>query len=229
MSSVSWARAPTRRASAETAACSGGLAAAFSLGPVATGRHAQRSAGDEGEDEEHGGAAEHDPQPADQPGLRTCSLGRAALLGVRGASGRVEELALGVGERGLAAALPVQDPGQPDAAVELAVGATEGVPGVGRGGQVVQDPLPLDVVVEPAAQPGPGPGERLVGDLQDAVVAGHQPGADEQLDQLVVLGVVGDQPAGHPAAHRLALGARARPAGGRGHAAGVAGSTSIRA
>ena len=38
--------------------------------------------GDQGEDEEYGGAAQHDPEPPDQPGLRACSLGRALLLGV---------------------------------------------------------------------------------------------------------------------------------------------------
>ena len=89
---------------------------------------------------------------------------------------------LGLGEGGAAAALPLQGPGQPDAAVQLAVWAPQGVPGVGGGGEVVQDPLAFDVVVEPAAQPGPGAGQRLVGDLDDAVVAGDQPGADEPLD-----------------------------------------------
>ena len=70
MSSVSWDRAPTRRASAETAACS--ARAAFSLGPVGLDRG--DATGREGEDEEHDGAAEHDPQTADQPGLRrACS------------------------------------------------------------------------------------------------------------------------------------------------------------
>ena len=72
---------------------------------------------------------------------------------------------------------------------------------------MVQDPLALDVVVEPAAQPGPGTGEGLVGDLEDPVVAGDQPGLDEHLDQLVVLGVGGDQAPRHPGADGLALGA----------------------
>ena len=207
MSSVSWARAPTRRASAETAAwraVSAASRASAALRPARFDCTAAIAAGDEGEDEEYGGAAEHDPEPADQPGLRTCSLGRAPLLGVGGRLGGGEELALGVGESGLRAGLPVQRSRQPDAAVELAVGASEGVPGVGRAAEVVPDPLALDVVVEPATQPRPGPGERLVGDLEDPLVAGHQPGADEHLDQLLVVPVGGDQPARHPGAHRFA-------------------------
>ena len=53
---------------------------------------------------------------------------------------------------------------------------------------MVPDPLALDVVVQPAAQPRPGPGERFVGDLEHPFVAGHQPGADQLLDQLLVGG-----------------------------------------
>ena len=65
----------------------------------------------------------------------------------------------------------------------LAVGAAHRVPGVGGAGEVAQDALALDVLVEPAPQARPGPGERLVGELDDAVVAGDQPGADQQLDE----------------------------------------------
>ena len=61
------------------------------------------AAGDEGEDEEHGGAAEHDPEPPDQSGLRACSLGCAPLLGVGGRTCGGEEVALGAGESGLGA------------------------------------------------------------------------------------------------------------------------------
>ena len=193
MSSVSWDRAPTRRASAETAACS--ARAAFSLGAV--GLDGGDASGGEGEDEEHDGSAEHDPEPPDQPGLRAGLLGGAPLLGVGGLAGGVEELALGVGEGGLGAGLPVQRPGQPDPAVELAVGTAEGVPGVGRAAEVVPDPLPLDVVVEPAAQPRPGAGQGLVGDLEDALVAGHQSSGDQGLDELVVGGR--DEPSRHAA------------------------------
>ena len=39
---------------------------------------------------------------------------------------------------------------------------------------MVQDPLALDVLLEPVAQPGPLPGECLVGDLHHALVAGDQ-------------------------------------------------------
>ena len=133
----------------------------------------------------------------------------------------LEEVAFGVGEGGEGRGLPVEGPGEPDAAVELAVGAAEGVPGISGAREVVQDPLPLDVVVEPAPQPRPGAGEGLVGDLEDAVVAGDQPGADEQLDELVVLGVGGDEPSGDPGCGRVRPGCPGRPAAAPGRAAGV--------
>ena len=52
---------------------------------------------------------------------------------------------------------------------------------------VAQDALPVGVVVEPVPQPWPGPGERLVGQLDDTVVAGDEAGPDEQLDDLLVV------------------------------------------
>ena len=68
-----------------------------------------------------------------------------------------------------------------------------------------QDALALDVVVQPGPQAGPGPGQRLVGQLDGVVVAGHQPGSDQQLDEPLVLGVGGDGAAGDAAAHRFAV------------------------
>ncbi len=47
--------------------------------------------------------------------------------------------------------------------------------------------------------------KRFVGQLDGVVVAGHQPGVDEQLDEPFVLGVGGDGAAGDAAAHRFAF------------------------
>ena len=51
----------------------------------------------------------------------------------------------------------------------------------------MEDPLALDVVLEPAAEPWPGAGERFVGDLEDSVVAGDEPGLHESVDELVLV------------------------------------------
>ena len=222
MSSVSWDRTPTRRASAETASCCARMALSLRRASRLDGGDA---AGSQREDEEHRRTAEHDAEPTDQPGLRAGVLGSAALLGVGGLAGGVEERLLGVGEGGLGARLPVQHPGQPDAAVELAGRAPEGVPGVGRAAEVVPDALALDVVVEPAAEPGPGPGQCLVGDLEDALVAGHQARREQGLDQGSSWASARPAVAAHGCG-RLRPRRRGRPAAGRGRAAGVARSGS---
>ena len=211
MSSVSWDRAPTRRASAETAAWRALSAALARLGRVATGAvrlHGSDRAGDEREDEEHGGAAEHDPEPTDQPGLRTRLLGRAALLGFGEVRAGVEELLFGRGQLGVRLFLPLQGLGEADASVQLAGWATQGVPGLGGGGEVVQDPLAFDVVLQPAAESRPRAGQRLVCDLDEAVVAGDQPGSDEPVDELVLGGMGDDLAARQPGSDRFAFGAR---------------------
>ncbi len=203
-SSLSRARAPTRRASAETRRLLrlGGLL----VGPV--GLDGGQGPGDQGEDEEDGGAAQRDPEPTDQPGLDPRPLDDALLLGLGVVGGRLEELPFDHGQGGALVGAPVERPGQPDAAVELAVGTAESLPRVGGGREVVTGPLTLDVVVEPAPEPGPGPGEGFVGDLEGAVVAGDQPGGDQHLDELLVLGVGADQAPRHPGADRFALGSR---------------------
>ena len=73
---------------------------------------------------------------------------------------------------------------------------------------MVPGSLALDVVVEPAAQPWPGAGEGFLGDLEHPFVAGHQPRADEHLDQLLVVPVRGDQAARGLGAHRFTTDAR---------------------
>ena len=103
--------------------------------------------------------------------------------------------------------LPLQGLGEADASVQLAGWATQGVPGLGGGGEVVQDPLALDVVLQPAAEPRPRAGQRLVCDLDDAVVAGDQPGSDEPVDELVLGGMGDDLAARQPGSDRFAFGA----------------------
>ena len=209
MSSVSWDRAPTRRASAETAA--GALSPRRrGLGRVAIARSdctAARTAGDEREDEEYGGAAQHDPQPPDQPRLPLGLLGRSAVLGFGEVRAGVEELPFGRGQVGVRPFLPLQGLGEADASVQLAGWAPQGVPGLGGGGDVVQDPLAFDVVLQPAAEPRPRAGQRLVCDLDDAVVAGDQPGSDEPVDELVLGGMGDDLAARQPGSDRFAFGA----------------------
>ena len=87
----------------------------------------------------------------------------------------------------------------------------------------MQDPLAFDVVLEPAAEPGPGAGEGLVGDLDDAVVAGDQAGPHEPVDELVLVRVRwrpgGVGPGRAPARPRC----RVRRAGAAGRGAACAG------
>ena len=73
-------------------------------------------------------------------------------------------------------------------------------------------PASLDVVVEPSPQPRPGPGQRLVRDLDHTVVAGDQPGRDQQVDEIVLAGVGDHLAARHPACARAHRRRRERPA-----------------
>ena len=68
-----------------------------------------------------------------------------------------------------------------------------------------EEALPVDVVVEPAAQPRPDPDQRLVGDLDRVAVDADQPGLDQLLDEPLVRLVGGDLGARHPGAHRVAV------------------------
>ena len=180
----------------------GGLGAACGGGVRAGVRRLDpgHPAGGEGDDEQRHGADQDHAQPTDEPGLGTGLLAHGTLVLGRRAPSLLEERPFGVGERGAGVVLPVEGPRQPDAAVELAVGTPERVPRVGSGREVVADPLALDVVVEPGPEPGPGAGQGLVGDLEDAVVAGDQAGRDQDLDQPFVRRVGGDQAAGYPGA-----------------------------
>ena len=118
---------------------------------------------------------------------------------------RLEEGLLGVAQVRVRSIAPLQRAAEPGAAVELALGAAHRVPRVRGTGQVPEDPLPVDVVVEPAAQPRPHPHQRLVGDLDRVPVDAHQAGVDELLDQVSMLVVGSDLRAGHAGAHRVAV------------------------
>ena len=201
MSSVSWDRAPTRRASAETAACSACAAFSFARSVWTAARTPATS-------------ARTRSTAAPPSAIRSRWISRAWArarsmmlrcygLGVVG--GRLEELLLHLGEGGVLVGAPVKHPGQPDAAVELAVGAVQRVPGVGGVREVVADALTVDVVLQPGSESRPRAGQRLVGELDDTVVAGDQPGRDEQVDEVVLGGVADHQSSRDPAAHRLAV------------------------
>ena len=125
-----------------------------------------------------------------------------ALLGIGERLASVEERLLGQAQVRSGAVAPLERSCQSEAPVQLAVGPIHGVPGVGGRGDVAEDPLAVDVVLEPATQPRPGHREGFVGHLDHVAVAGHQAGCDQLLDELVV-DVVGDKGASrHPAPHR---------------------------
>ena len=79
------------------------------------------------------------------------------------------------------------------------------VPRVGGTGEVSEEPLPVDVVIEPAPQPGPHPDQRLVGDLDRVAVDAHQPGLDQLLHQPAVCVVGRHLVPRHPGSHRVAV------------------------
>ena len=206
--------APTRRASAATRPARRGRPVGLSHG---------EQPGDHRHDEQHGDTGEQRPQPSVLAGLLACSSS-VARVSARSRSALVSRNVCSVGVRsGLRLVAPVESLGEPYPAVQLAVGPAHRVPGVGGDREVAQDPLALDVVVEPAAQAGPRPGECLVGQLDRSVVARHQPGRDEQLDQPLVFAIGGEQCAGVPGCVPVRLRRWARPAatGGRAGCAAV--------
>ena len=148
-SSTSSAWAPTRRASAATAersarfACRTAISAGDERRPPATRRRrrARRAAGGSGGPA--GGAAP-----------------RSVAASARSRSALASRKLRSVGVRsGLARVCHSSAWAEANAAVELAVGPAHGIPGVGGEGEVAEDALALDVVVQPGLQTGPGPGE----------------------------------------------------------------------
>jgi hypothetical protein len=87
------------------------------------------------------------------PLLEVTSFGRRPI------EGRDEERLLGVRERRLMSVAPVQSSLQTPSAIQLVVGATEGVPRIRSVGEVLQHPLSRHIVVEPFPQTGPGANE----------------------------------------------------------------------
>ena len=165
MSSVISALAPARRASDAGLGRRRGGGVLLGAVPLLEGHQA----GARGHHEQDHGDREDHAQAADQAGLRPRAHLLGAPFGLLVALGGVEEGDLGGGEPGVRALAPLQRLGQPHAAVELAVRAAEGVPPVGGRGEVLPDALAFHVLVQPGAQPRPGAGERLVGDLHDAL------------------------------------------------------------
>ena len=188
--------APTRRASAATAARSARFAWRTASTP-----------GDHRHHEQHRGPGEQGSQPAVLAGLLARPLLGGSILCSFSLGAAVEEVPLRCGQVGVGSGLPLEGLGEPDTAIELAVGPIHPVPGVSRQGQVragSRCPSTSSSNQLPKARPGPRQG--LVGQLDGVVVAGHQAGTDEELDEPLVLGVRGHGAAWDPAAHRFPLG-----------------------
>ena len=176
---------------------------ALASGPV--GRPHGDQPGDQREDQQDADTDEGATQPSvGSPLSREPRLGRADLALGQDCGGG-QERRLGVAEVGVGPLPPLRGAGEPGAAVELAVRAVHRLPGVRGAGQVSEHALPVDVVVEPAAQPRPDPDQRLVGDLDGVPVDAHQPCCDELFHESLVLVVGGHLRPGHPRSHRVAV------------------------
>ena len=169
--------APSRWAASTVAA----LARALALGD-------RDHPGDHGGGEQHADAGEQRPQ---------APVGAALALGLALARrpALVEELALELVQLGVVLGGPVERRGEPGAAVELGGIALGVAPLPSRADQVVMEAATLGVLLEPAAQPRPLAQQRLVGDLDRALVDGQQP----------ALGEHGERPGGVRVALELEL------------------------
>ncbi len=153
----------------------GGSHPASPLGTVAlTDSH---EAGDERADQDERGRREQGAESPVLAGLVSGPVLGGPVLGVGEGLAGAEERALGRRQVGRDPLAPLEGLGEAGTAIQLAVGTAHCIPCLGGTGEVAQDALSLDVVVEPAPQAGPGSGQRLVGELDDAVVAGDEPGA----------------------------------------------------
>ena len=183
------------------------------LGPVPLAQ--EEPTADEREHEKDADAREQQPQASVGPSLPGRLVGQVLLLGPAAGHRLVEERLLGRREVGRCARYPLLGGAEAAAPVELGVVAPRALPLGGRRGEVAEDPLALAVLVQPGAQPWPGPAEGLVGDLDALGVGGEEPAGEEGVDDVVV-GVAVDQvgPA-DPVADRCAGVGERRPAGGR--------------
>ena len=161
-----------------------------------------------GEQQEDDGDAQQCPEATVghdvTPRLRT----QRTFLVLLPRKGGLDELLLDRGQGRAPAGSPLHHPGEADPSVQLALRSSQVVPGIGARAEVVQDPLSLPVVVEPPAQPRPRPDQRLVSEGDVAVVAGQQPGRDQQLDDPLAIRSGRGASARHPDAQRLTLRAR---------------------
>ena len=115
-----------------------------------------------GDDRHHQGGAdanEERSQLAVDPDLMARSILCGEPFVVGGSLGGGEELPLNHVEIGRRPFPPLDGLGQALAPIQLGVRATHGVPRLAGRGEVAEDPLALHVVIEPVAQPGPGPHE----------------------------------------------------------------------
>ena len=161
---------------------------------------------DERDDEQAGGRAEQDAQAP-----RPCRVPPHASLGERplpvaGGHGGVEERDLDRGEVGAAARPPLERRLEASPAVQLALGAAEGLPALRRRHEVPHDPHARGVLVEPGLQARPRVRERLVSDLDSPVVGGEQARTDEAGDDTVAAGVAAQVVAGQAVARGRTVG-----------------------
>jgi hypothetical protein len=181
----------------------------LAFGPAPQGQ--RQRAGHQGQHQHHGQAGDQLTQPAAGPRLPLgATAGVGHLMLGRGPAG-VQELALQLIEVAVVIAGPVQGAGQPSPPVQLPRLPAGLVPLPRRRDEVALQGSALDILLQPAVQPGPLPQQRLVGHLHGVLGLGQQPLVGQRLqhpqDELVLGG--GELLQGHPAAdHRLAL---ARP------------------
>ena len=145
------------------------------------------------------------PEPTVLPGIALGPDGEFAVLRDVALARCVEEGPLDVGQRRVGGSLPLQCSLQPGSSVELAVGASVGVPAICCDHEVTEDALSAHIVVEPGPESRPGPGEGLVGELERLVLSGHQPRLHEQRNHPVTVRIAEHGTARHSTAHRLTV------------------------
>ena len=123
-------------------------------------------------------AASRTATPASRPAAGG-SCGAGARPRARRGPALVEEIALELVQLGLVLGGPVERRGEPGAAVELGRIAVGVLPFGGGVDQVLVKAPALGVLLEPAAQPRPLAKQRLVGDLDGALVDGDEPAVGE--------------------------------------------------
>ena len=179
--------------------CGGGLAVG------STGLADCEEAGDQGSYQQDGGRGQRGAEAAVDADLLAC----AVFGGVEFRGGEAfacgEEVDLCRREVRCCVLLPLQGLCEADASVQLTLRTSQRLPRVGDLGEVVEDLLAFQIVLEPAAETRPSPGEGFVSQFDDAVVAGDEARADQQIDERVRLGAGHHRPSRQPAADRLAV------------------------